>query len=177
MTHILSSLKAGAAAMLRAASSPVGRLVIVLTGMVVAALWQRHDLLIAAPFAAGVLTEGMHTGEFLLSEAPGTRSRDNVTVTVPGSTTLAAGYVLARLTATGKYVPYDNAGSDGSESAYGVLWAELVNDDGSPVDMDGVVINTDAEIVSDALTWHADNDAADQAAGLADLLSRGIKAR
>ena len=29
------------------------------------------------------LNEGQHTGEFILSEANGNRSRDNVTVTVP----------------------------------------------------------------------------------------------
>lgn len=123
------------------------------------------------------LTEGKHTGEFILSEANGNRSRDNVTVTVPANTTLEAGYVLAKLSATGKYVPYDNAGSDGSEVAAGVLYSTLVNDSGAPVDVDGVVVNQDAEVRGDDLVWKTGLVDADETAGKADLLALGIKVR
>jgi hypothetical protein len=123
------------------------------------------------------LTEGKHTGEFILSEANGNRSRDNVTVTVPSNTTLSPGHVLAKLSATGKYVEYDNSGSDGSEAAAGVLYGELVNDTGAPVDMDGVVVNQDAEVRSDDLVWKTGLVDADKDAGKADLLALGIKAR
>jgi hypothetical protein len=123
------------------------------------------------------LTEGKHTGEFILSEANGTRSRDNVTVTVPANTTLEPGHVLAKLSATGKYVEYDNSGSDGSETAAGVLYGELVNDTGAPVDMDGVVVNQDAEVRDDDLVWKTGLVGADETAGKADLLALGIKAR
>jgi hypothetical protein len=123
------------------------------------------------------LTEGKHTGEFILSEANGNRSRDNVTVTVPANATLEAGHVLAKLSATGKYVEYDNSGSDGSEAAAGVLYSQLVNDTGAPVDMDGVVVNQDAEVRSDDLVWKTGLTDNDKAAGEADLLALGIKAR
>lgn len=121
-------------------------------------------------------TEGRHAEEFLVSEANGTRSRDQVTATVAASTTLAPGSVLAKLTATGKYVPYDNAGSDGSETAFGVLAHELINAALSPADAQATVINADAEVRLADLQWNG-VDASGQAAGLVDLRVNGIKAR
>jgi hypothetical protein len=120
-------------------------------------------------------TEGQHSAEFLVSEAPGTRSRDQVTVTVPANTTLQGGYVLGRNGGSSKYEPYDNAASDGTQQAAGILYETLVNDTGSPVDKQATIINTDAEVREADLVWlDEDNDAA---AGLADLLALGIKAR
>jgi hypothetical protein len=49
-----------------------------------------------------VLTQGNQTGEFLLSEADGQLSRENVTVTVAGAVALPSGTVLGKITATGK---------------------------------------------------------------------------
>ena len=120
------------------------------------------------------LSEGNHTAEFLIAEAPGHISRDAVTVTVPANTTLAPGYVLGQISATGKYVPYDDGYSDGRETADGVLYGELVNATGAPVDMDGVVINFCAEVDGDALTWPATTD---QTGGTADLKALGVKVR
>ena len=40
------------------------------------------------------LTENPHTGEFIVSEAPGCRSRDAITLTGDGTTTVKAGEVL-----------------------------------------------------------------------------------
>jgi hypothetical protein len=122
-------------------------------------------------------TEGRHTGEFILSEAPGTLSRDTVTITVGATTTLAPGTVLGQLSGTGKYVPYDNAGSDGSETAAAILYAELVNGTGAPVDMTGVVVNLNAEVRADDLVWASGLNSGDKAAGLVDLRALGIKAR
>jgi len=122
-------------------------------------------------------TEGRHTAEFLISEANGFRSRDEVTVTVPASTTLAAGFVLAQLSVSGNYVPYDNAGSDGSEEAAGVLLEELVNDDDAPADIEGTVINGDAEVRESDLEWTDGLTDNDKAAALVDLRAVGIKAR
>lgn len=122
-------------------------------------------------------TEGRHDAEFLISEANGQLSRDAVTVTVPASTTLAPGTVLAQLSADGKYVEYDNAGTDGSEEAAAILYGELVNDDVAPADMAGVVINFSAEVRSADLTWKSGLNAGDKTAGLADLKALGIKAR
>lgn len=123
-------------------------------------------------------TEGNNTGQFILSEAPGKGSRDTVTVTVAAATTLAPGTVLAKLSATGKYVPYDNAGSDGSEAAYGVLYAELDNSAGvAPADFTGVVINWGAEVRKADLDWASGLVDADKTAAYADLAARGVKAR
>jgi hypothetical protein len=97
-----------------------------------------------------------------------------VTVTVAGSTTLAPGTVLGKITSSGKYVVYDNSWSDGREVAAGILLAELENTSVSPADMTGVVIDAVAEVRSDDLTW---GDDADATAGLADLAARFIKAR
>lgn len=122
-------------------------------------------------------TEGQHTAEFLISEANGARSRDAVTVTVPASTTLTAGHVLAQLAASSKYVEYDNAGTDGSEESAGVLYDELVNDTDGAVDMDGVIVNADAEVRSESLQWKSGLSSDDKAAGRSDLRALGIKAR
>lgn len=120
-------------------------------------------------------TETVHDGEFLISEAPGTLSRDEVTVTVPASTTFKSGTVLSALASNNKHVLYDNAGTDGTESAAAILYNELVNATGAPVDMQATVINRFAEVRLADLTWDDyDNDGA---AGLVDLLALGIKAR
>lgn len=121
-------------------------------------------------------TEGQHTGEFLVSESPGKISRDEVTVTVPGATTLQPGHVLARLSATGKYVEYDDLGSDGSETAYGVLYGELANS-GSEADFTGVVINFGAEVRKADLQWKSGVNDASKLAAYVDLAARGVKVR
>ena len=122
------------------------------------------------------LLEGTHPGEFLFSEAPGTLSRDNITVTVPATTTYPPGLVLGKITATGKYVAYNNGASDGTEVAAGVLYAELKNGGGSPADLKGVIVNLNAEVRLAALNWNGQNQAAIDA-GKADLLAKGIKTR
>lgn len=103
---------------------------------------------------------------FVVSEASNQRSRDNVTVTVSG-TAIKSGTVMGRLTATGKYVPYNNGGSGGAEVAYGILYQHIPAQTG---DVQAVVFNTDCEVVRQELTGL-------DAAGEADLLARGIKVR
>lgn len=131
----------------------------------------------AVPFVVGAaLTEGRHAAEFILSEANGKRSRDTVTVTVAAATTLKAGQVLGKITASGKYVPYANAAADGSEVAAGILYAPITNAAGAPADISAAILNADAEVRAADLEWNG-QDGASQTAGLADLLARGIKAR
>lgn len=117
------------------------------------------------------LTETTHAGGFILSEANGTRSRDNITV-VSGET-LAAGAVLGKITASGKYAAYDNTAADGSEVAAGVLYAAV---DASAADAAGVAILRDAEVNANELGWAA-NDATGITAGKADLKALGILVR
>jgi hypothetical protein len=124
------------------------------------------------------LSEGQYTGEFILSESPATISRDNVTVTVAASTKQKAGSVLAKLSGTGKYVEYDNAGTDGSAVAAGILYSELDNSaDSNPADFTGVIINFAAEVRKADLQWFSGVQASDKTAAYADLAALGVKAR
>lgn len=122
-------------------------------------------------------TEGQHTAEFLISELEGTGSRDQVTVTVGANAKLEAGALLGKITATSKHVEYDNGAGDGSQAAVGVLYETLVNDTGSDVDVQATIINKDAEVRAADLRYKAAMSDNDKAAGRADLLALGIKAR
>jgi hypothetical protein len=144
--------------------------------LVLVAVFGVHGFL-AAPIFGAVLNEGKYAAEFLLSELPGKISRDTVTVTVPANTTLDPGWVLGKISASGKYTEYDPGFSDGRETASAVLYAALVNDTGGAVDMDGVVVNFGAEVRTGDLGWKSGVDANEQAAGIVDLTAVGIKAR
>ena len=119
------------------------------------------------------LSENQYASEFLQTEAPGKISRENVTVTVAASTTLVPGQVLGKISASGKYVPYDDTASDGRETAAGILYSEAVNAALSPADVDGVIINGIAEVRGADLEWGA----ADVPTGTADLAALFIKVR
>lgn len=76
------------------------------------------------------LTENPHTGEFIASEAPGTRSREQIALTGDGTTTIKAGTVLAkRLDADDVTVaaPVADAGNTGN----GTFAATPTSDDGA----------------------------------------------
>lgn len=60
-----------------------------------------------------IKTEGVHAGEFLLSEANGERSRANITISA-GSGILLAGTVLGILTAANALTPTAQAGNTGN---------------------------------------------------------------
>jgi hypothetical protein len=120
-------------------------------------------------------TEGFHTGEFLLGPGPGNESRDNATVTVQDDTTLAPGTVLGKV--SGKYVPFDQDASDGSETAAGILYDALTNDGVAPADYAGVVIDYACEVRGADLTWPSDIEAGEKTTAIADLLALGIKVR
>lgn len=70
-----------------------------------------------------ILTEKNHAAEFLHSEGEGHISRE--AVIVGAGAALDAGQVLGIVTATGKYAPYNNAASDGTEVAAGILYSGL----------------------------------------------------
>lgn len=69
------------------------------------------------------LTSIPRLAEFVLSEGPGQVNRENIVVTQSGAA-IKSGTVLGKL-ASGKYVPYNNAGSGGAEIAAGVLYSHL----------------------------------------------------
>ena len=93
-------------------------------------------------------TEGKHAGGFLLSEAQGKRSREQVTIT--SGQDLVAGQVVAKVTSGGKYVAVDQAASDGSEVAVGVLWDNV---DATAGDVEATIIARDAEVNGEELTY------------------------
>lgn len=119
-----------------------------------------------------VKTEGKHDGEFLISESAGDRSRKNITV-VSGQN-LAAGTVVGKITASGKYTAYDDDNGDGSEAAAGILVCAV---DATDADKAGVIIDRDAEVKDDLLVWASTNDATDITNGKADLELLGIRVR
>lgn len=113
-----------------------------------------------------ISTEAFHTGEYLISEANGTRSREEI-VCASGHGVLPAGQVLGKVTASGKYAPYSNAANDGTEAAAGILYASV---DTTSSDAAGVGHVRDCEVASALLTGLDAN-------GTADLKAIGIIVR
>jgi hypothetical protein len=118
-----------------------------------------------------MLKEQVHTGEFLLSEANGSRSRDEIVI-ASGSGILLPGQLLGLVTQTdsakvGKYVPYVDTATDGSQSVKGILYHRV---DATSADIPAVIIDCDAEVATTLLTG-LDADAR------TDLVALGIKLR
>ncbi len=113
-----------------------------------------------------ILNQVPRVEEFVLVEANGFISRDEVTVTL-GASAIKSGTVMSRLTATGKWVPYDDVGTDGSEVAAGILYTGLPAGTG---DVKAVMFVRDCEVVRAALTGLNAN-------AEADLAARGIIVR
>lgn len=124
-----------------------------------------------------VLNENFYAGAFLVSEANGFLSRDTGLIRNAGGAELVlpGGLVLATLTADGSQVPYDNAGSDGSEVASCILYGPVVVPAGGQKRV--ALITRSAEVNASELRWDAAVDAAGITAGLADLKARAIIAR
>lgn len=120
-----------------------------------------------------ILTEGKRAGEFLISEAPGSLSRAAITI-LSGAGVLVAGTVLAKITASGKYTLYDNAGTDGTETAAAILYAGV---DASSADTAAVGIVRLAEIDTNDLTWFSGAITSDKTAAYTDLATAYIIAR
>ena len=97
-----------------------------------------------------ILSEGKHTGEFIVSQANGARSRG--TGTVLSGETLEVGELVGIVTASGKYAAYDNGADDGRETVAGISYAEV---DASSGDVTGAVfVLRDAEVRATDLTYN-----------------------
>jgi hypothetical protein len=112
------------------------------------------------------LTEGKHAAEFLLSEASGERSREQVVLSSTAAA-LVAGTVLGKVTASGEYVAYATGASDGSETAVAILFDNAAD---LAADQKVLVIARDAEVIEAELTSL-------DAAGKAELAAVGIIVR
>ena len=124
-----------------------------------------------------ILTKGKASAAFIVSESNGYRSRDDVTVTVPATTTYAAGTILGKITASGKYVRHAAGATDGSEDEAGVLYETLANTTGSGVDNASVSMARDAEVNGSELTYEVGADAAQITASNLALKALGIIVR
>lgn len=93
-----------------------------------------------------MLTEKTRAGEFLISEMPGTISRD--TVVIPAGAAIEPGTLLGVVTASTKSVAYSNAASDGSQTVKSILYRGVPESTG---DREGVVVNFGAEVAAAAL--------------------------
>lgn len=112
------------------------------------------------------MTEARRTGEFILSEANGTRSREVVTIAAAAGA-MAAGTLLGVITETGKYVAYDGDATDGSEVAAAILYEAIAD---STADQAAVAVVRDAEVAEVHLTGYV-------AAAKGDLADAGIIVR
>jgi Bacteriophage lambda head decoration protein D len=107
-------------------------------------------------------------GDFILSEANGTRSRENG---ILDTGDLQAGTVLGRITASGKYVQFAPAATNGSENAAGLLYD---NSNATAADQAIVVIARDAEIKADYIVWPAGISTEDKTAAIVELNALGV---
>ena len=121
-----------------------------------------------------VLVETRLPGEFILSEANGKRSREAITI-ASGAGIIAAGTVLGKITASGKFVASAAGATDGSEVPAAVA---IYGADASSADVSVSAIVRDAEVNGKCLTWHADRDQpAEKAAANAALANLGVIVR
>ena len=96
------------------------------------------------------LTEGNHTGGFLVWEVLREYTRETVTI-ASGAGKLAPGTVLGKITTGGKYTGLTPAATNGSQNAVGILWAGV---DASAGDALGVVVLRGPAIVnSHEIVW------------------------
>jgi hypothetical protein len=93
-----------------------------------------------------IQTEGVRAGEFLISEASGTRSRDSGVIT---GGKYPAGKVLGMVTASKKYTAYTPSASNGSQNAAAILYSPT---DASAEDSSSAIISRDAEVSEELLT-------------------------
>lgn len=121
-----------------------------------------------------VKTETRRAGDFVLSEANGNLSRDEVTV---AEGVLVPGTVLAKLTATGEYVQLAAVAEDpvtGSEVAAALLHGHA---DATDAAVPGVAYTRLTEVRDDMLVWPAGISEPNKTAALLALASSHIVAR
>jgi len=125
-----------------------------------------------------ILTEGTRGYAFLVSEANGMyRSRQEVTLTIPATSTIVPGTIVGAITASGKFIAQLAAAIDGSQTPAGLLLVPQTNTTGSAIDVVATVVRRDAEVVKTEITYDpAANGAAILAADVA-LAALGIIVR
>ncbi|ASG21405.1 head decoration protein [Nitrospirillum viridazoti] len=120
-----------------------------------------------------VFTEGLNTGEYLVSEANGNLSRDTITL-AQSAAPYSAGQVLAYVAASDHYVAYDEAAQGDAAVAAAINFARV---NASAGDVRATAHTNYAEINKAALAWAPGVTSAGMAAAFSSLRQHGIKAR
>ena len=119
-----------------------------------------------------VLTQPRAAGEYLVSWCDeGSISSEMVTIT---GGNYAAGTVLGKVTADGKYKLHDAAQTDGSQTAIAILYAAV---DASSADKLGVITARLAEVNGAEITWKSGISNSNKVAGIASLATQNIIVR
>ena len=118
------------------------------------------------------ITQSPRDGDVLLSEAPGTLSRE--AVTIASGQNLEAGAVLGKVTASGEYVAVAPGATDGSETAAAVL---LYTTDASGGAAKATVLMRLGEVDASLLVWPTGITQAQIDAALGQLAGQYIIAR
>lgn len=114
-------------------------------------------------------TEPRHTGEHIVSEANGDRSREEGVLAAGNN--LVVGAVLGRITASGLYTELAPGAVDGSEVAAAVLYAAV---DATAADTKCVVHVRDCEVAASQLAWPAAITGPQQTTAEGELAAAGI---
>jgi Bacteriophage lambda head decoration protein D len=102
-------------------------------------------------------TEKRQALSFVITEGEGHFSREDVTIEggTGGAGVVEAGTVLGEITASGKYVPSPDTGTDGSQVAAAILAYRV---DATDDDVQAVVIKRHAEVNGNLLIYHPSVD-------------------
>ena len=115
----------------------------------------------------------IRTGHYLVREVGGYYAREEGTI-ASGAGIVQPGTVLGRVTATGKYVPVNPAGADGSESASAILFHGV---DATDADVPCTVTARSAEVQAAVLIFPDGTTDPQKTAAIAQLGALGIVAR
>lgn len=118
-------------------------------------------------------TDHLGAAAFIKYEQGGDLSRETLTI-VSGSGKLFAGTVLGQITVGGKYKPYDNNNTDGSETAKAILVYDV---DATSADVAAVCIVRLAEVWKARLVWAATVLDAEKAPAYTELATSNVIAR
>ncbi len=120
-----------------------------------------------------ILTETAHPTNVIVSEAPGTLSREKITI--DESQTVRAGECLGRVTASGEYARYDNGAGDGTEVARAIALADVTTGAGETADIAALVRL--CEVNKSEVLFDAGQNQAAQDAAFVDLEAAFVIAR
>ncbi|MFV3077971.1 head decoration protein [Niveispirillum fermenti] len=119
-----------------------------------------------------VQKEPIRPGEHLVSEANGSRSREEITIAA--GAVLPPATVLGQVTATGKYKRLAPAANDGTENAAGVLYADA---GAVATDTRATAHVRDCEVNGLVLDWPAGITTNQKNAAIAALAALGVIVR